>query len=293
MQTVRRDWTVSSYSVEHPPRIRVAPGERFRVEARNGFGDNVLVAGATLEGLEESLADPLAGPVWVEDSEPGDALAVHIESIEPTGEATQGTLPGIGVLEWPCTPLELFQPDAGVLDWHGLRIPLEPMIGCIGVWPRADAIASVLPGDHGGNMDTKHVAQGSTVLLPVFHEGAGLVLGDTKTMIGDGEVGGCSPQCDADVTVRVELLKAAGISRPRISGAGRLMFLASAPTMEEAARLCVRDAVEAITAETRLSADHAYLLLTMRGDLEVSQAVNALVTLRMGIDEALWQALPR
>ena len=53
------------------------------------------------------------------------------------------------------------------------------MLGRVAVRPRGDeAFGGLWPGDFGGNMDAADVREGTTVYLPVFHEGAYFYFGD-------------------------------------------------------------------------------------------------------------------
>jgi amidase len=289
---VSRELKVFSYSAEHPPVARVARGEPFVVETNSAFGEFPLAPGDTLAGLDRGRCDPLTGPIAIDGAEPGDVLEVAVEAIEVVGRGAQGILPGGGILDWPRLPL-VFHDVAGgeVLFGGGLRLALAPMIGCLGVAPAEGAIESVLPGDHGGNMDTRHVCPGSVIELPVHHAGALLFLGDCHQLQGDGELCGVAPETDAVVTLRCELRRGPSIRRPRIRTAERLYFIASAETLEAAGKLATGDVVEALVVEKGLDADVAYFLVTVKADLEVCQVVNDLRTARVGIDRSLWDQL--
>ena len=52
MRRIPRTNRVFSYSAEHPPCGRVAPGERILVETKNAFGDQTFEPGETLENLQ-------------------------------------------------------------------------------------------------------------------------------------------------------------------------------------------------------------------------------------------------
>jgi amidase len=289
---VPRQAKVFSYSAEHRPAVTVDPGQRLLVETTSAFGEFALRPGDTLAGLQRGRCDPLTGPIAVAGAEPGDTLQVQIDRIELQGEGAQGVIPGGGVLDWPRLPL-LFHPieDGAVVFPGGLRLPIAPMVGCIGVAPSGGPIASVLPGDHGGNIDTRFVCPGATVELPVYHEGALLFLGDCHQLQGDGELCGVAPETDAVVGLRCELRKGASIRRPRIRARGRVMFLASAPTVEAAAALATGDLVSALVAEKGLDEDLAYLLVTVKADLEISQIVNDLRTVRVAMDAEFFDQL--
>ena len=54
----------------------------------------------------------------------------------------------------------------------------------------ADAFDGIWPVRFGGNMDAADVREGTTVYLPVFHDGALFYFGDGHAVQGDGEVCG-------------------------------------------------------------------------------------------------------
>ena len=289
---VPRHSKVFTYSSEHPPAASVALGERFVVLTTSAFGEFPLGPGDTLSGLERDRCDPLTGPIAIEGAEPGDVLEVAIEAIEVQGSGAQGILPGGGILDWPRLPLMFHEvADGEVLFPGGLRLALAPMVGCLGVAPADGPVASVLPGDHGGNMDTRHVCPGSIVELPVHHAGALLFLGDCHQLQGDGELCGVAPETDAVVTLRCTVRRGPAIRRPRIRTADRLYFIASAETLELAGKLATADLVDALVTDKGLDEDVAYFLVTVKADLEVCQVVNELRTARVGIDLSLWDQL--
>jgi amidase len=135
------------------------------------------------------------------------------------------------------------------------------------------------------------VCAGSTVYLPVFHPGALLFLGDCHQIQGDGELCGVAPETDADVTVTVEVLKGKTIPRPRILARDRFMVLASAKTLEESVKLAVRDAIDMFVEEKGLTEDEAYLLITLKADIEICQVVDPLMTVRVAMDREFWETL--
>jgi amidase len=290
--TVPRSAKVFTYSAEHEPACTVAPGERFVVQTTSAFGEFDLRPGDTAEGLARERCDPLTGPIAVAGAQPGDVLEVHIEDVTVEGEGLQAVLPGGGVLDWPTLPL-VFHPvrDGQVVFPGGLLLDLQPMIGCIGVAPQAGPIESVLPGDHGGNLDTRQMCAGSIVELPVFHEGALLFLGDCHQLQGDGELCGVAPETDAVLTLRCTVRSGGPpIARPRVRAADRIHFLASAPTLEDAARIATQDLVDALV-QMGLEPDDAYFLVTVKADLEISQVVNDLRTVRVAMDLPFFGAL--
>ena len=116
-------------------------------------------------------------------------------------------------------------------------------------------------------------------------------MGDCHQIQGDGELCGVAPETDAEVTLHVELLKGKTIRRPRIMTAERFMTLASAKTFEEAVKLAVRDAVDLLVEEKGLTEDEAYLLITVKGDIEICQVVDPLMTVRVAMDRDFFETL--
>ena len=99
----------------------------------------------------------------------------------------------------------------GILD--GIRIPLRPHFGVIGVAPReADLVDSVPPSYFGGNIDNWRLGKGAAVYLPVSVPGALLSIGDPHAAQGDGELGGTAIECSMTGTLAVVLHKKADLA---------------------------------------------------------------------------------
>ena len=62
---------------------------------------------------------------------------------------------------------------------YSVDLPLDPMHGTVGVAPAAfEARSSLVPAEHGGNMDTPEMRAGATCYLGVNVEGALFSIGD-------------------------------------------------------------------------------------------------------------------
>lgn len=110
-------------------------------------------------------------------------------------------------------PGVLVRPDSieqchDILD--GVRIPLRPHFGVIGVAPReSDLVDSVPPSYFGGNLDNWRLGKGSIIYLPVSVPGALLSVGDPHAAQGDGELSGTAIECSMTGTFAVVLHKKA------------------------------------------------------------------------------------
>ena len=96
----------------------------------------------------------------------------------------------------------------GVLE--GVRIPLRPHFGVIGVAPRESGLVdSVPPAYFGGNLDNWRLGKGAAVYLPVSVPEALLSIGDPHAAQGDGELSGTAIECSMTGTFEVVLHKKA------------------------------------------------------------------------------------
>ena len=98
--------------------------------------------------------------------------------------------------------------------WPGIRVPLAPFCGEMGVAPATGPLSTIPPDVHGGNMDTRHLVVGSTLFLPVFVPGARFSIGDGHATQGDGEVCGTAIETPMRATVRLTVRKDLHVTAP-------------------------------------------------------------------------------
>lgn len=135
---------------------------------------------ATIRTLVFSQLDQVNGPVYVAGAAPGDTLQVDVLSVETADWGWTALIPGFGLLadEFSEPALKLWKLDkAGGFAWfdeeRGIKIPLRPFAGEMGVAPgKNGAFSTIPPYNTGGNIDTKHLTSGSTLYLPVEVDGA-------------------------------------------------------------------------------------------------------------------------
>jgi amidase len=126
----------------------------------------------------------------------------------------------------------LITPQPGL---EGFALPLNPMLGCLGVAPAdGQAISSATSGPYGGNMDYRGCVAGTTFYFPVFVPGALLHLGDGHAIQGDGEIVGTGIEISFDVRFTVRLLKGKLTHWPRGENANYLFTLGNARPLDQA-----------------------------------------------------------
>lgn len=91
-----------------------------------------------------------------------------------------------------------------------ISFPAKPMLGVIGLAPsphEQDPIETMPAGKHGGNLDNNANGIGSTIYIPIHHDGGLLSLGDMHASQGDGEISGTGIEIGGDVLLRCEVLR--------------------------------------------------------------------------------------
>jgi acetamidase/formamidase len=163
-------------------------------------------------------------------------------------------------------------------------VPVIPFCGEVGVAPIDGPRSTIPPDVHGGNMDTRHLTAGSTLFLPVFHEGARLSIGDGHAAQGDGEVCGTAIETPMEATLRLTVRKDIHVTAPEFltpSGAAaewpvgrRYATDGVGPDLMTAARDAVRRMIDWLGREHGLAPIDAYLLCSVAIDLRISEIVD-------------------
>jgi amidase len=166
-----------------------------------------------------------------------------------------------------------------------IRIPLNKMIGVIGVAPEKEAVSCGTPGSHGGNLDTLLITEGATIYFPVYHEGALFGLGDMHAAMGDGEIGVSGIEVSGKADMTLDVLKGKSIRHPLVKNKDGLYALVSAKTLDEAAKLAVEEMVDLLLPHTDLQLSELTMLLSAIGQAQISQMVDPLLTARFFVPQ--------
>jgi amidase len=109
------------------------------------------------------------------------------------------------------------------------------------------------------------------VHLPVFVPGALLFIGDVHATMGDGEISVTALEIPGEVRMRVDLVKSERIRRPWIEFPDCWVTTGDGPGIADAIRVAADEMAHFLMRRLGLSADDAYMLLSVRGDARVSQ----------------------
>jgi acetamidase/formamidase len=111
-------------------------------------------------------------------------------------------------IDYPGVPVDhrTVEERHGILD--GVRVPIRPHFGVLGVAPReADLVDSIPPAYFGGNIDDWRIGKGATMYYPVAVDGALLSAGDSHASQGDSELSGTAIECSLTGTFQLILRK--------------------------------------------------------------------------------------
>ncbi len=274
------------------PVAALRPGDILDTNTLDCFGGALKKPGDTLSMVK--LENPLSGPFYIEGAQPGDTLVLKFLELTIDGDQGVGAFqPGFGALSSSTyTPMlnhELperiwyfpIDKDTNTASFKATdsnfttKIPLRPFLGCVGVAPDGgEARSSIVPAEFGGNMDSPEASVGNTLYLPVNVRGALLYLGDGHAAMGAGEVAGTAIEVPMHVRMQVDLIKGKKISWPRFENDDYLMAVGSYRPLEDATRIAYTELIKWIHDDYGLSQFDLYELMSVAGELSVSEIVD-------------------
>ena len=274
MIRISRDHIVYSFDKTQAPAATVDAGAEICFETWDARTGTVQSEGDLLAKPHPKGPNPATGPVAIRGAAPGDVLVVEVLDITLGSRGYTGIRPGQGVLGHLIEDYrtKLFQIVDGMVVFNDrLRFPVRPMVGVIGTAPAGGPVGNLHPGPHGGNMDHNDVRAGARIHLPVFVPGALLAIGDVHASMGDGEISITALEICGEVKVRVALAAGERMARPWIEFPDCWISTGDGPAVGDAIRVACEEMVVLLQRKLALSVEEAYMLLSIRGDVRVSQ----------------------
>jgi len=238
------------FSAKIAPALRISPGDTVSTESVDAAGVDKNFKQAAERG------NPLTGPFYITGAQPGDLLVVRllkvalnrdmaytVEGFVPRGFNMDKEMKDTMYKDAKMAPWNLDRASgfATLANGHehlqNFRVPIKPMLGCVGVAPAGtEEILTYFNGPFGGNMDFSRVVEGATIYLPVNHDGALLLMGDGHAAQGDAELSGDGLETSMDFTFTVSLIKGAGatLNFPHIEDATYIMVPGMAKSLDDA-----------------------------------------------------------
>ena len=263
------------FSRHTEPRCRIQSGETIVVESEDALSGQIRNVGDMRDKAAMPYSNPVAGPIFVEGAMPGDELAVTIQSIEPRdGQCATYTGFPKQLVEWLGSDVphgaHVCPIREGFIQFNDrVRIPYQPMLGCIGTSPDWGVPSTFPAGPHGGNLDLVEVCPGSTIYLPVSVPGGYLYLGDAHAAMGHGELSATGLEMAAYSTVNVNLVSRPKLKGVRVDNPDFLMCVATHGTLERAIAEAYSRLILWMEADYGWNRWEAYDVLTHVGRLSV------------------------
>ncbi len=280
---VSREHVFYAFSPDLKPAARVRQGEEVVLETHDCFQGQIQTEQDSLVGLNWEHINPATGPVYIEGAKPGDVLRVDLLEVKPLAQSVVCAVPNEGVIGSMITSMETavlrHEGDRAIFKGK-IEIPLKPMVGVIGVAPASGQIPNGTPGDHGGNMDCTLVGTGASLYLTVGVEGALLGAGDMHSVMGDGEIVVTGAETPGEVRMKAQVVPVPGLPTPFLENDTIVAVIASAATMDEAARMATHRMADFLTTVAGLPVNDAGMLMSLVGDLKFCQIVDPLMTVR-------------
>lgn len=220
--------------------------------------------------------NPATGPLYVNGAMPGDVLRVEIKAIDLEKVGTMFVRTGSGIYDIDGFHCRKFLIEDGVIKFdNDITIPIRPMIGVIGTAPKNENIRTTVPAEHGGNLDIKDLGVGALLYLPVNVPGALLSMGDLHAVQGDGETVICALEMSGEVTVKVDVLKNRNdIPTPFIVTENQYITTAADPSLDNCSVLAAKKMHRFLQEHSALTDAQSGMLLSLAGNLRISQVVN-------------------
>jgi amidase len=284
MHIVPANRTVFSFRPNAEPVLRVRPGEVVRFDTSPEPIERLFAAGAEwTEVVDVCAINAVTGPVFIEGVMPGDAVSVEVLAVEPRDWGWSAAIPGFGLLDGllpgpmlECLPIQ----DDEVIVSERVRLPLRPMIGCLGLAPGEGETSTLSPAmPWAGNYDLTQIAAGATVLFPAQIPGGLFSLGDLHAAMGEHEATFVAIECAGSATVRLDVRPGMALETPRIETADRIFVMGLSPCGDySAARLqAARLLYELLTREGELTPREAYVVISARGDLTLGGPAGTII----------------
>jgi acetamidase/formamidase len=270
------------------PVLRIKPGDIVESPTFSKPGDYYEKAGGAWPGE--------VGPFYIEGATTNDTLVVKIIKVRPNRDSAVSAVNPNGIsavvadnrtrmLNAPL-PAKRFewkldrQRNVGILDIPDsaskrIELPLKPMLGRLAVAPRGEEEwGGLWPGDFGGNMDSSDAVEGTTVFLPIFHDGAYFYFGDGHALQGDGEICGSGLETTMDVTLQFDVIKGQKIAWPRYEDADYIMVAGSGRPLIDAFRIAQVELIDWLVADYGFDRMDAYQVVSQAGVTRVANVVD-------------------
>jgi amidase len=288
------------------PVLHLNPGDSVKTWSVDAGGTDPKGVRRTSGG------NPLTGPFFVEGAIPGDTLVVHLNRLRLNRDTAISSPLIVNSALNPGYIEDRKKVEDYDADWQldraggfaslrkptdnlkNYRVPLAPMLGCVGVAPGGgNRYRSGYLGSFGGNMDYNQVREGVTIYLPVSALGGLLFVGDGHAVQGAGELTGNALETSMDIEFTVDLIVGGAPRNPRMENSDFLMASGIAGSLDEAFRQATTNLVRWIEKDYKLNAAEASSVLATSIVYEIAEVVDPQVHVVAKLPKSALAALKR
>ncbi|MGC4034792.1 MAG: acetamidase/formamidase family protein [Chitinophagaceae bacterium] len=297
------------FTLNQPPALTINAGDTVSTETIDAMGyDKNSVK-------RQKGGNPLTGPFIINDAKAGDIIAVTLNKVAlnrnyaKTSEAIAGrsvtktTSSQFGkkfrLVKWKLDIANGYAvvDDSIYTNLNSFKVPVHPFLGCIGVAPltKKNEILSFFQGEFGGNLDFSSITQGSTVYLPVLHDGAYLYFGDGHALQGDGEIAGNALETSMDIEFTVKLISkpAESLTSPRVENASHIMAIGTSKNIDDALKQSTDELLKWLQQEYKLTLQEAGQVVSTSIEYTVAEIADPNVAIVAKLKKELLKGLTR
>jgi len=300
----------NKFSLNVAPALHIYSGDTVSTETIDAMGRDK-------NGIKRQAGgNPLTGPFFIEGAKPGDVLKITLLKVSLnrnyafTSESfVSRSLPDSIARQFKKSRLikwrldienSIGYPDSPVNTYQNLndfKVPLKPFLGCIGVAPsnKHNEILSFFQGSFGGNLDFSRTVSGTTIYLPVFHDGAFFYIGDGHAVQGDGEIAGNALETSLDVDFTVRLIKSneLQLKNPRVEDSSHIMTTGSGETLDKAIKVATSGLLDWLQKDYHLSLHEATQVMSTTIEYTIAEIADPEVIVVAKINRQFLKSLKK
>ena len=278
----------NKFSLNVAPALRIHSGDTVSTETIDAMGRDK-------NGIKRQAGgNPLTGPFIIEGAKTGDVLKVELIKVSlnrnyaltsesfvsrSLADSITKLFKKSHLVKWKLDiengigyPDSSFTPYPNLKDF---KVTLNPFLGCIGVAPlnKRNEILSFFQGSFGGNLDFSRTGSGSTVYLPVFHDGGYFYIGDGHAVQGDGEIAGNALETSLDVDFTIRLIKSnvLQLKNPRVEDSTYIMATGSGETLDKAIKVATSGLLDWLQKDYHLSLHEATQVMSTTMEYTIAE----------------------
>jgi amidase len=278
----------SRFSAAVPVALHILPGDTILTETIDCTG----IDKDSKRRASTDMGNPLTGPFYVEGASEGDVLAVtfhHIAFNRNYAVCTEyfhpRSLPAAITKQFENKSIEsrwdidarngIITPDKRYQHLKNYKVHTAPFPGCVGVAAKNDIeINSEDAGVTGGNLDFNRITEGSTVYLPVYHQGAFLYVGDGHAAQGDGELNWSALETSLDLSFSVQVIKNKKIGYPRIDDDVYFITVGLDSSLDNAFKIATKGLLDWLIVDYHLTIEEATQVMGSSVEYKITEVVD-------------------